>query len=265
MHALGRELLRRGPDEETRRQGFRLLQQAVEFGHTFSMNELGAYYMNPDSPDSDPPRGLKYARESAEREDIYGYYNLGIVYRDGRAGVQPDLPAAVEWFEKAAAGGHPGAPGTLGRLWAGGALGGTDSLARAIGWYDEGLARCDGWSGANAAWIIAHDAPAGFLPRDAAVRAAKAAVLNGRESAAAAEEVLAGLDRKAIDGGSQGLVQALGGAVEVDGSFGPASQAEMERVLAAAGIDMPESAPSARLLALARAYWRGEPCRVDLF
>ncbi|HRO12636.1 MAG TPA: tetratricopeptide repeat protein, partial [Amaricoccus sp.] len=265
MHSLGRELLRHGPDEETRRRGFRLLQQAVELGHTFSMNELGAYYMNPDSPDADPPRGLTYIRQSAGRGDIYGYYNLGLVYRDGLAGQPVDMSEAVDWFEKAAAGGHPAAPGTLGRLWNSGALGEPGRDANAIAWYDQGLARCDGWSGANAAWIIANRAPVGYLPRDAAIRAAKAAVLSGRDSAAEAQSLLATLDTEAIDGAAQMLVNGLGGEIAVDGAFGPASVAEMQRALAAAGLAPPQGTPTDRLLTLARAYWQDEPCRVDLY
>jgi TPR repeat protein len=265
MHTLGRELLRNGGDEAARRRGFELLQQALQFGHTFSMNELGYYYMDPDSPDADPARGLKYIQESAARNDIYGYYNLGLVYRDGLAGVERDIGAAVEWFEKSASGGHPAAPGTLGRLWNSGALGETDRFTHAIEWYDQGLARCDGWSGANAAWIIANRAPAGYTPRDAAVRAAKAAVLNGEDSAAQARDLLATLDRKAIDGAAQTLVNALGGSIEIDGAFGQASATEMEKVLAAAGLEAPEGTPTERLLALARAHWLGEPCRVDLY
>jgi len=265
FHALGRELLRRGPDEATRRRGFQLLQQALEFGHTFSMNELGAYYMNPDSPDADPPRGLKYTEESAARGDIYGFYNLGVVYRDGLAGVTADTAEAVEWFEKAAAGGHPAAPGTLGRLWNSGALGEENRDRRAIDWYDQGLARCDGWSGANAAWIILNREPADFAPRDAAVRAAKAAVLSARDSAAEARGLLDSLDRAAIDGASQTLINALGGSVAVDGAFGPASATEMDEVLAAADVSAPTGTPTERLLALAQAYWQTHPCRVDLY
>ncbi len=265
MHTLGRELLRHGSDEEARRRGFDLLQQAVQFGHTFSMNELGAYYMNPELPDADPARGLKYIQELAARNDIYGYYNLGLVYRDGLAGVEPDLDAAVEWFEKAAAGGHPGAPGTLGRLWNSGALGETGKFSHAIDWYDQGLARCDGWSGANAAWIIANRSPDGYLPRDAAVRAAKAATLNGADSAAEAESLLATLDRKAIDGAAQTLVNTLGGSITVDGSFGPASASEMEKALAITGADVPQGTPTERLLGLARVSWLRQPCRVDLY
>ncbi len=62
FHALGRELLRRGPDEATRRRGFQLLQQALEFGHTFSMNELGAYYMNPELAGRRPAAGPQVYR-----------------------------------------------------------------------------------------------------------------------------------------------------------------------------------------------------------
>ena len=172
IHTLGKELLRHGKDEEARRRGFRLLQQAVELGHTFAMNELGAYYMNPESPDSDPPRGLTYIQQSAARNDIYGWWNLGLVYEKGLAGVKADPQAAAEWLEKAADGGQPEAPGELGRLWNSGALGEKDRYENAVKWFDEGLARCDGWSGANAAWIIANQAPGGLVPRDAALRAA---------------------------------------------------------------------------------------------
>jgi TPR repeat protein len=227
------------------------------------MNELGAYYMNPASPDADPPRGLTYIRESAARNDIYGYYNLALVYRDGLAGVPPDLDAAVEWFEKAAASGHPAAPGALGRLWNSGALGEAGRDTRAIEWYDQGLARCDGWSGANAAWIIANRAPPGYLPRDAAVRAAKAAVLAGEDSAAEARSLLATLDAEAIDAAAQSLVNELGGGIAVDGAFGPASVTEMQRVLGPAA--PADADPTDRLLALARAYWQGRPCRIDLY
>jgi hypothetical protein len=57
-------------------------------------------------------------------------------------------------------------------------------------------------------------------------------------------------------------VNALGGTIEVDGDFGPASVAEMERVLAR---EAPRGTPTERLLALARAYWQGEACRIDLY
>jgi hypothetical protein len=97
------------------------------------------------------------------------------------------------------------------------------------------------------------------------VRAAKAAVLNARDSAAEAQGLLESVDRAAIDGASQTLINALGGNVAVDGAFGPASATEMEEVLAAADVSAPTGTSTERLLALARAYWLTQPCRVDLY
>ncbi len=94
MHALGRDLLRHGPTEEARREGFELLSRALELGHTFAMNELGAYFISLDTVHSDPARGLRYWQESAARGDIYGYNNLGVAHRDGLGGLAPDPRAA---------------------------------------------------------------------------------------------------------------------------------------------------------------------------
>ena len=238
MHSLGRELLRNGPDEETRRRGFQLLQQAVQFGHTFSMNELGAYYMNPASPDADPPRGLSYIRKFRRpgRHLRLLQPRARLPRRARRR--RPGPPGGGRMVREGGGRRAPRRAGTLGRLWNSGALGETGRDAKAIDWYDQGLARCDGWSGANAAWIIANRAPAGYLPRDAAERAAKAAVLDGEDSAAEARRLLPTLDAQAIDGAAQSLLDALGGNVEVDGNFGPASVAEMQRILG------PDAAPA---------------------
>ena len=265
FHALGRELLRRG----TRRGDPPARLPASPAGPRVRAHLLDERARRlrhePRLARRRPAAGPQDTEESAARGDIYGYYNLGIVYRDGLAGVTADTAEAVEWFEKAAAGGHPAAPGTLGRLWNSGALGEEDRDRRAIDWYDQGLARCDGWSGANAAWIILNREPADFAPRDAAVRAAKAAVLSARDSAAEARGLLDSLDRAAIDGASQTLINALGGSVAVDGAFGPASATEMDKVLAAADVSAPTGTPTERLLALAQAYWLTHPCRVDLY
>jgi uncharacterized caspase-like protein/TPR repeat protein len=264
-HALGKQLLRYGQTEAERREGFELLSRALELGHTFAMNELGTYFLDPDSPDADPARGLRYLQESADRGDIYGYNNLGFVYLNGLGGVAADPQAAFEWFRKAADGGHPQAPGNLGRLWNSGALGEDGRTARAVEWYDMGLERGDGWSGANAAWIIANEGVPGLSLRDAGVRAAKAAVLRGADSAAEARSLLDGLPPEAVDGASQMLLNALGASVTVDGDFGASSVAEMERLLAAHGVAAPSGDPADRALALAEAYWRSTKFRVDLY
>jgi TPR repeat protein len=265
FHALGKQLLRHGRTEAERQEGFELLSRALELGHTFSMNELGAYFIDPDAPASDPPRGLRYFEESAARGDIYGYNNMGFVHLRGLAGVPADPEAARAWFERAAAGGHPEAPGNLGRLWNSGALGSVGRYAEAVRWYDLGLERGDGWSGANAAWIIAERGVEGLTLANAAERAAKAAALGDAEAAASAREVLAALPASALDGGAQRLVNALGGAIAVDGAFGPASRAEMARVLDAHGASPPPDDPVERAVALASAYWKASKFRVDLY
>ena len=172
----------------------------------------------------------------------------------------------MEWFEKAAASGHPAAPGTLGRLWNSGALGEAGRDAKAIEWYDQGLARCDGWSGANAAWIIANRAPAGLPParRGGARRQGRGAERRGL-GRRGAEPPRDARRRRRSTAPPQSLVNALGGNVEVDGAFGPASVTEMQRVLGPAAVDAPQGTPTERLLALARSYWQGEPCRIDLY
>jgi TPR repeat protein len=265
MHALGRDLLRHGQTEEARREGFELLSRALELGHTFSMNELGAYFINPDAPHSDPARGLRYWQESAARGDIYGYNNLGVAYRDGLAGLTADPRAAAEWFTRAAEGGHPGAPGNLGRLWNSGALGEAGRYARAVEWYDLGLERGDGWGGANAAWIILNRDVPGLGPRDAALRAAKAAALRSPDSAAEARGLLAGLPPAALDAAAQMLVDELGGDLAVDGAFGPGSTAEMARVLGPERAAAIPADPTGRAIALAAAYWQQGRFRVDLY
>jgi hypothetical protein len=229
------------------------------------MTELGYYYPDPSTPFSDPARGLRYLQETAGRGDIYGYQNLGIVYRDGLAGVTADPQAAAAWFQRAAEGGHPYAPGNLGRMWNSGALGTDNQFGRAVEWYDVGLERGDGWSGANGAWIIMNREVPGLGPRDAALRAAKAATLRGADSAAEAQALLAGLPEGAIDGAAQMLVNALGGSVAVDGDFGAGSEAEMMRVLATRGETLTAATPVERLTGLAAVYWRQGVFRVDLY
>ena len=143
----------------------------------------------------------------------------------------------------------------------------TASYAHAVEWYDIGLERGDAWSGANAAWIIANRGVPGLGLRDAAIRAAKAAALrNRRGRRRGARTLLAGLPPEAVDGAAQELVNALGGQLAVDGSFGPASVAEMQRVLAAAGAPRRRpTQPADRLHALAGAYWTQQKFRVDLY
>ncbi|SDZ98107.1 caspase family protein [Rubrimonas cliftonensis] len=265
FYALGRQLLRYGETSGAREQGYQLMMRALEVGHTFAMNELGAFFLEQGSDHYDPDRALRYYAESAARDDIYGFNNLGLVYANGLGGVTPNGPQALEWFEKAAEAGHPYAPGNIARLHNAGQIGGGPNYAQAVRWYDRGLPRGDAWAGANAAWIIANRRPGGYQPWDAATRAAKTMVLRDAEAAAAARDVLSGLDGRALDGAAQALIDEMGEPLTVDGAFGPASEAAMARLTERLGAPTPPGDRKARLEALARLYWSTRPFRVDLF
>ncbi len=263
-HALGKQLLRHGRTKASRRHGFDLLSQALELGHTFAMNELGYYFLDEKNENFEPERGLRYLRESAARDDIYGFNNLGLVYDKGLGGTEPDPNQALEWYTKAADGGHPFAPVNIGRMYYNGRIGGGANVAEAIKWYDRGLEGGMAWGGANAAWIIANEKPRGFTPADAAMRAAKAAVLRDTEAAKQAAQVLTGLDKRAMDGASQMLLKTFDPAQEVDGVVGPKTQAAIVALSQKYNFTPPSDNALERLLTLAKVYWRDKGIRIDL-
>lgn len=263
-HALGKQLLRHGRTKASRRHGFDLLSQALELGHTFAMNELGYYFLDESNENFEPGRGLRYLRESAARNDIYGYNNLGLVFDKGLGGTEPDPAQALEWYTKAADGGHPFAPVNIGRMYYNGRLGGGANVAEAIRWYDRGLEGGMAWGGANAAWIIANEKPAGFSPADAAMRAAKAAVLRDAEAAKQAAQTLTGLDKRAMDGASQMILKTFMPEQEVDGVVGPKTQAAIVELSQKYNFTPPSDNALERLLTLAKVYWRDKGIRIDL-
>lgn len=262
FHSLGLQLLH-SDNPTLQRQGFDLLQRAMEVGHTFSMNSLGAYFLQKGTDHYEPQRGLRYYEESAKRGDIYGYDNMGIVTLNGLAGVKRDPQKAFEWFKKASDQGHPTAPTSIGRMYNAGDLGKPDYVA-AVKWYKVGLSRGDAWGGANAAWVIVHRKPKGFTDAEAAALAAKAAVLRDAKAAKAADDVLSGLPPRAINAGAQILMQSLGESVGADGNFGPQSEAALARIFKRFS-RTPPTEPGKRLKALAQLYWTTNKFRVDLY
>ena len=263
-YALGKQLLRHSKNEILEQEGFKLLNRALELGHTFAMNELGFHFLKEGAPHFDAERGLRYLRESAERGDIYGYNNLGLVYEKGAGKVAAAPATAYEWYLKAAEGGHPYAPISIGRMYFNGQLGNADAK-KAIEWYDKGLERGVGWGGANASWIIANRKPAGYRPGDAAMRAAKAATLRDPDAAKSARDVLADLPLRAKDEGAQMLLKELGQTITVDGVVGPQT---LKAIEAFATTDTERAAlsdPTERLLTLARAHWDRTKFRIDLY
>jgi uncharacterized caspase-like protein/TPR repeat protein len=264
MHLLGRFLLREGETEAERERGFELLDRAAELGHTYSMNELGIYFLTRETDHFIPDRGMTYLRASAARDDIYGYHNLGFVALTALTGGDPDYAAAYDWFRRAALGGHPGSPASLGRMIVRGQVpdAGPEDAVR---WYDMGLERGDPWGGVNAATLILDGRVAGLGAPDALVRAAKARHLGGGEPGERARSLIAEAAPGDLARAVQMLVGELGEPVTVDGAIGPATRSAIADALAAAGLPEPENSPAAQLEALARGYWALNPVRSDVF
>ncbi len=264
-HALGKQLLRHSKNETLEQEGFKLLTRSLELGHTFAMNELGFYFLQRDTKHFDPERGIRYLRESAARDDIYGFHNLGRTYENGAGDIAADSGTAFEWYLKAADGGHPYAPVDIGRMYFKGEVAGGANAKKAIEWYDRGLERGIGWGGANASWIIANKKPSGYTLGDAAIRAAKAATLRDADAAKSAREVLESLPNRAKNTAVQTLLNDLGESVTVDGLIGPQTIAAIEALTTTDEERATLNDPDARLLTLARTYWKQTKFRIDLF
>jgi len=264
MYALGRQLLRYETSVELQTQGYQLMMRSLEVGHTFAMNELGYYYLEDESDHYDPARGLRYLNESAARGDIYGYYNLGLVYQYGLGGEAVNGEVARDWLVRAAEGGHPGAPTNLGVLYETGPLPRDRELA--LNYYIQGLANGDGYGGTNAAWLLMDGLVAGYDRSDAAIFAAKAGALRDEKVQEFARQALANLNQGDQDRAAQRLINELGGTVEADGAFGPGSQAAMEAMAATLSVEPYQGSDRVeRLIWLAELVWQQSSFRVDLY
>lgn len=264
-YGLGRQFMRFGVTPEIEIEGYDLMMRALEVGHTFAMNELGYFYLEEDGEFHDAERGLRYLRESANRNDIYGFNNMGIVHLRGLGGSPVDFPAAFEMFLKAAEGGHPNGPANVAWMYLEGqADGGVDNL-KAVEWFSKGLASGDAGAGQTAGWLIANNKVPGYDVFDAAVFAAKGAALSNQSSSAGARELLESFSRKSLGGGAQKLILELGGEVAVDGAFGAGSQAAMDEVLSRYNAGTAETDPVERMVQLASLIWAQSPFRVDLY
>ena len=265
FYALGRQMVRFGATDQDRLRGYDLLMRALEVGHTYAMNELGYFYLDAESAYHDPARGLRYLNESAARGDIYGYNNLGLVYMNGLGGQEKDAKVALDWFTKAADGGHPNAPGNIGQLIASGAIGKNADLGQAVEWFDKGLERGDANAGAYAAYLILTEGAGGLSAADAAFRAGRAAALRDKKSVERARKVLEALPAEAVDEAAQRLLQTLGVGVTPDGAFGEASKAAYQALADQHGDTSVETDPIERLIDIARIHWSTTPFRVDLY
>ncbi len=265
FYSLGRQLMRFGGTDALEVEGYDLVQRSLEVGHTFAMNDLASFYLNPDNAYFDGERGLRYLRESASRGDIYGFNSLGIAHYRGRAGLEVDDAQAYELFRQASDNGHPTAPFNIARMYRDGRAPDGPDLGQAISWFEEGLTRGHARSGATAAILILTEQPKGFSTFDAAAFAAKGATLGANRYTVQSDEVLAALSPRDLNGGAQMLMAELGADITVDGAFGPASETALQALLDEFGAGAAESDPINRIKQLASLVWQTNPFRVDLY
>lgn len=264
MHSKGLHLLRNSGTVVGRQDGFELLDRAAELGHTYSMNELGIYFLTPDTNHFLPERGLRYLRASAARNDIYGYYNLGYVAHNGLTPEGPDLAAAYDWYVKAAEGGHPIGPASLGRMITRGQVPG-QGPQQALEWYDKGLARGDGWGGVNAAALVLKGDVQGQTHTSALIRLAKARHLSNFKASDAAAAQLGVQTSKNLALATQTLLVELGATMPIDGVIGPETRRKLDQMAQNHGLPPPPNNRLAELETAAQIYWAERPTRPDLF
>lgn len=264
MHSKGLHLLRNSKTTDGRQEGFELLDRAVELGHTYSMNELGIYFLTPQTNHFLPDRGLLYLRASAARNDIYGYYNLGYVAQNGLTQEEPDFAAAYDWYVKAAEGGHPIGPASLGRMITRGHVPG-QGPQQALEWYDKGLARGDGWGGVNAAALVLNGDVQGQTSTSALIRLAKARHLSNIKASDAAVAQLAKQTPRELALATQTLMVELGATLAIDGAIGTRTRRILDQMARNHGLRPPPNNRLAELEIAARIYWAERPTRPDLF
>ena len=264
IHSKGLHLLRNSKTDAERQEGFELLDRAAEIGHTYSMNELGIYFLTPDTKHFLPERGLRYLRASAGRDDIYGYFNLGYVAQNGLTGEGIDLSTAYDWYVKAADGGHPIGPSSVGRMIMQGQVSG-QGPQQAVEWYDRGLARGDGWGGVNAAVLVLQGDVQGQTVTSALIRLAKARHLSNTDAAAVAATELAKQPAKELARATQTLLVELGAEMPIDGAIGPKTRRVLDRMARENGLVPPANNRLTELETAARIYWAQRPTRPDLF
>ena len=263
--SLGRELLSYPDNTAMEIEGYDLIVRAMEVGHTFSMNSLSGLYLDEESDYYDPERGLRYMRESAARGDVYGMNNLGRALMQGRGGLTIDYDAAYALLVRASEGGHPTAPFEVATLYRDGHAPGGINMSKAIDWFAIGLDRGDAVSGAFAAYYLQVQPIEGYTIYDGAVLAARGAVMDNEGDAEYAITQMNSMSAQTFDGGTQKLINILGGNVTVDGNFGPASEAALAEVLARYGQSLQTNDPRERLLQLARVYLAQNPIRTDIY
>jgi TPR repeat protein len=231
--------------------------QAAARGHTFAYNNLG--YLLAEAGEAD--RALPLFQASAEAGDVYGFNNMGYAYQNG-VGVEPDLAQAIEWYERAAAGGQPNAPINLGFIYRDGGPGLEADPSRAAFWFAEAAKGGNPWGSLHLASLHAQgalgEAPDPVLAARLLARVAWIDAETGRHATQqnyggagdAARERFAQLPTRVVVQAVQTELARLGyDPGPADGLAGPRTEAAIQAFLDGQAPALPSDLPPIELLA----------------
>lgn len=118
-------------DQGKVRQALQIYLKPKYNQNPFTQNRLGNIYLQEEFRDE--KKAVEWFRKSANQGNMYGQYNLGLMYRMGD-GVPQDYQQALQWFSKAAKQGSAEAMISIGHLYEYG-TGVKKDETKAMDWY----------------------------------------------------------------------------------------------------------------------------------
>jgi TPR repeat protein len=237
------------------KRGLELLGKAMESGHTYALNQLGAEYLYGRRIPKDVNRAHIMFEESASRGDVWGEANLALLYRDGVA-VEKDTARAYQMLVDADARLHPYAARLMALMDR--AAGKDDATILPL--YRRAATRGDAWGAFHVGRIVSAQ-PALAADRNEAVRMWGLAV--GRDQGEPSDESrkrLSALPKAELAEQIQETLVDLGAKdIKVDGKLGP-----KVREAAAAFLGKAPSDPVDLYAQLRRYLWVETMPRLDM-
>lgn len=136
--------------EEYRSEAFESIEKSAVKGVPYVQYLLGQMYIGHISTrfrhsvireyaiKPDTVKAVYWWNEAAKRKFVRAYNKIGVAYRDGIGGVQPDIKKAVKYFRLGAENGEPYAQANYGRLFKEGVkiwIGSHEEMRRSVGCY----------------------------------------------------------------------------------------------------------------------------------
>jgi len=136
--------------EEYRSEAFENIEKSAVKGVPYVQYLLGQMYIGHISTrfrhsvireyaiKPDTVKAVYWWNEAAKRKFVRAYNQIGVAYRDGIGGVQPDIKKAVKYFRLGAENGEPYAQANYGRLFKEGVkiwVGSHEEIRRSVGCY----------------------------------------------------------------------------------------------------------------------------------